>query len=276
MANFIAFIAFLYFLAFLCYWIVSAITRKFKKDSSPRPFGFKIAKYLFFASFFIFFAGAVIDSEQKKEKLAQTNTEQVEEKPVVEIQEQEEESQKTENGIRNKSYDIEPMKKQLIAKKIDQTEIRLFILQDSSSFLHDNGIEDIESTDFIDCMNLNIFSNEFRQNGKTDLAPIREICYKELKEENPFKSAYRGLDPFNEYSILGNIINNANGEDFEIVRTGMEKDREGNVQILVIWEGTYKGEFGEFGVTKTIKNFNIVPNSFDIGDILSKASIGGL
>ncbi|MBD5164592.1 hypothetical protein [Helicobacter sp.] len=270
MANFIAFITFLYFLAFLCYWIVSAITRKLKKDSLPRSFKFRIARYLFFASFFVFIASVAVDDAQKKETLAQINTEQVEEKPVVEIQEQEEESQKTENGIRNKSYDIEPMKKQLIAKKIDQTEIRLFILQDSSSFLHDNGIEDIESTDFIDCMNLNIFSNEFRKNGKTDLAPIREVCYKELKEGNPFKSAYRGIDPFNSFSMLGNIVNNVSNGKFEVVRTGMEKYKDGTIRILVVWDGKYKGESGEFGVKKIIKDFADLQGGFDIGDILSR------
>ncbi len=159
------------------------------------------------------------------------------------------------------------MKLDFIAGKVESVEIRRFVMDDAGDFLYDNGVESIDGLEFMECMYLNIFSKDFRKNGKTDLAPIREHCYKELKGGNPYKKAYRGLDPFNEYSMLGKVIKN-NSSDFRIIRSGMKKDKEGYVKMLVVWEGTYKKIPGVYSITRSVKDFDDVPNSFSIGNIL--------
>ncbi|MDE5602332.1 MAG: hypothetical protein K2I71_00195, partial [Helicobacter sp.] len=241
MINFITFVLFLYFCLFLCYWVISAILRKIKSVSLPRSKKFKIAKYLFFASFIAFFVLLDIDNRKKQESVAaQENLEQqVEKKPVVKREKKERgERPKEEKIISNESYDIEPMKLDFIAGKIEYRDMMLFVFEDSGDFLYNNGVESIDGLEFRECVYLNIFSKDFRKDGKTDLAPIREHCYKELKDGNPYKKAYRSLDPFNEYSILGKVVKN-NSSDFRIIRSGMKKDKQGYVKMLVVWEGTY-------------------------------------
>ena len=248
----------LYFVTFLCYWIISSVIRAVK-NSPPRTQKFKVAKYLFFVVFIVIAILAYTDDNQiKKDDVEQFKKEYLE---------KQQELAKSEQITINRSYDIEPMKKQLIEGKIDHAKIRRFIMQDSVEFLATNAIESIDSVDFIDCMNLNIFSNDFNAQGKTDLAPIRDVCYKELKEGNPFKKAYRGLDPFSEYSMLGNMIKNVSNNDFKIIRSGMKKNINGTVSLFVVWHGFYKRDYGDFGVTEMIKDYKTVENSFDIGDI---------
>ncbi|MDE5603157.1 MAG: hypothetical protein K2I71_04475, partial [Helicobacter sp.] len=221
-----------------------------------------------------FFVLLDIDNRGRQESVAalenvEQRVEKKDEKKTIIKREKKErgERPKEEKIVSNESYDIEPIKLDFIAGKIEYRDMMLFIFEDAGDFLYNNGVESIDGLEFRECMYLNIFSKDFRQNGKTDLAPIREHCYKELKDGNPYKKAYQSLDPFNEYSILGKVVRN-NSSDFRIIRSGMKKDKQGYVKILVVWEGTYKGNSGIFSVTKTIKDFNSIPNSFDIGNIL--------
>ena len=248
----------LYFILFLGYWVITAIIRKIKKNANPRPQSFKIAMYVFFIVFIVIIIWAYMDNGSKNNNL----------EPKEESIQKQDEVATIEQITINDSYDIEPIKIQLISGEIDHTTIRRFMMTDSNEFFNKNHIESIDSMDFMDCINLNIFSNAFKKDGKTDLAPIRQTCYNELKEGNPFKKAYRGTDPLVEYATFGNVIKNVSGGNFEIRRSGMKKGKDGTITLFVVWFGNYKKDIGTFGVTKMIKDHKTLENSFDIGEIV--------